>query len=495
MRSLELVLTLVNLCALLAPLLPRSGLGTWTRFLSLLPLLAALVQVLGEGPRWQMAPAYALAAALALRGLAGLLLPATALPRPAAALLGILALLAFALSAALPLVLPVFRFPKPSGPYAIGTTSYRWIDRQRPELFTAEPGDHREILAQVWYPAAADARGKAAPYLEDAGAMAPALARVARLPSFFFSHFKYLRTNALEAVPVAAEEASYPVLIYLTGQSGFRSASTFQIEELVSRGYIVVGLDQPGAVALVTLSDGRKVEALPRELMYPLTVQSVEPLPKAPTLLGRPLPGGIVPYFAEDIPFVLDRLADLDAADPRGILTGRLDLARTGIFGISGGGIDAAEAALKDRRLKACLIMDVFMSTDVVSRGLDIPALWITRDAATMRLEREKAGGWTEKDIEQHQRTMRQAYLGLRNRGYYLQIPGIFHLNFIDTPYWLPISSQLGMTGPVDSRRMFALINAYSAAFFDRHLRGLPAPLLDGPSPLYPEVRFESRQP
>jgi hypothetical protein len=36
-------------------------------------------------------------------------------------------------------------------------------------------------------------------------------------------------------------------------------------------------------------------------------------------------------------------------------------------------------------------------------------------------------------------------------------------------------------------------INAYSLAFFDRHLNGQPAPLLDGPSAKYPEVLFETR--
>jgi hypothetical protein len=32
-------------------------------------------------------------------------------------------------------------------------------------------------------------------------------------------------------------------------------------------------------------------------------------------------------------------------------------------------------------------------------------------------------------------------------------------------------------------------------AFFDKHLKGLATPLLDGPSPDYPEVVFMSRHP
>ncbi|MEP6986089.1 MAG: carboxylic ester hydrolase, partial [Chloroflexota bacterium] len=269
----------------------------------------------------------------------------------------------------------------------------------------------------------------------------------------------------------------------------------FQVEELVSQGYIVVGLDQPGAVALVHFPDGREVSGLFKDQIQPVIQQSVEPLATAPTLLGNALPDGIIPYFAADVPFTLDQLDGINKADPNHILTGRLDLGHAGIFGISLGGINAAEACLKEPRLKACLIMDVFMSADVVKQGLQQPAMWITRDADSMRLERARSGGWTEKDIEQHQTTMRAVYESLSGDGYYLQIPNMFHLNLTDFPYWSPITSQLGLTGPIDSQRTFNIINAYTVAFFDKHLKNQPSPLLDGASKNYPEVHFETRRP
>lgn len=494
MRSLEVLLTLVNLLALVTRILPSQRVSIWADYLGLLALAVGLAQLLVEGPRWQLAPAYFLAAVLLLLSLIDLVgAGGSRLPSPLPALGTGLGILLFAVSAALPLVLPVFHFPKPTGPYAIGTTTYHWIDASRSELYSKEAGARRELMAQIWYPAKDETSAPRAPYMADADAVTPVMARLTHFPFFMFGHFRYARTNAVVEAPVADKKPAYPLLVYLTGQNGFRGASTFQIEELVSRGYIVVGLDQPGASALVRFPDGHEVEGLPREQGYPLTQQSVEPRPVAPLLLGKPMPEGIVPYFAADVSFALDRLAEINAGDPRKLLTGRLDLGRTGIFGISLGGIDAAEACLKDRRLRACLIMDVFMSAEVVKRGLDIPALWITRDAETMRLERRLAGGWTEEDIEQHQRTMRQVYQSLRNEGYYLEIPGIFHLNFTDAPYWLPISSQLGLTGPVSSARMFEIINAYTVAFFDKHLEGLKAPLLEGPSRRFPELRFETR--
>lgn len=495
MRSLEGIVSGANLLAFFSLVLPLLPAMQWLRYAAPIALLLAVVQVAGEGPRWQMVPAYTVTLVCFLIWLVGILVPhGIHVNRLIAGIGVVLGVLGILVSLSLPIMLPVFHFPKPTGPYAIGTLTYHWVDTSRPELFTTDPTDHREIMAQVWYPAKNEPSAPRAPYIQDAASVTPAMARLTHLPEFLFTHFKYVTTNAVAAAPVAEDRSIYPVLIFLSGLDGFRAVNTFQVEALVSHGYIVVGLDQPGAVALVRFPDGRQVSGLPRDQMYPLTQQSVEPLPTTPALFGNAMPDGIVPYFAADVPFTLDHLVGLNTSDPNNILTGRLDLRRTGIFGISLGGINAAEACLKDQRLKACLIMDVFMSAHVVKAGLHQPAMWITRDAATMRRERARAGGWTEQDIEQHQTTMRAVYASLPGDGYYLQIPNMFHLNLTDFPYWSPITSQIGLTGPIDAQRTFDIINAYSVAFFDKHLMNESSPLLNGPSKHYPEVNFETRR-
>jgi hypothetical protein len=70
----------------------------------------------------------------------------------------------------------------------------------------------------------------------------------------------------------------------------------------------------------------------------------------APTLNGQTFTGGIVPYLAQDARFTLDRLAVLNQADPNGILTGRLDLRRASILGISLGGIVGTETCRGEPR-------------------------------------------------------------------------------------------------------------------------------------------------
>ncbi len=405
-----------------------------------------------------------------------------------------LGMLALAVSAVLRIVLPVFHFPRPSGPYPIGTVTYHWVDTNRHEIFSADPNARRELMVQVWYPAKENSSSARAPYVQDASTLSPALARVLHLPGFTFDYWNDVTTNAAPSVPMASDKPSYPVLIFLEGLNGFRQMNTFQVEELASHGYIVVALDQPYAAASVVFPDGHQITGWTKDQMQPLSQQSISPVEKAPILNGQTLKNGIIPYFAQDVSFTLDQLSALDKTDPNDILTGRLDLQRVGVFGISLGAMVAGEASHRDPRIKASLMMDAAMPADVVQAGLRQPSMWITRDAGTMRLERQRSGGWSEADIALTLNSMRAVFnMSLPGEGYYVQVPGMFHINFTDAPLWSPLESVLGLVGPIDAQRGFDIVNAYSLAFFDRHLKGSPAPLLDGPAKQYPEVLLEKR--
>ena len=272
---------------------------------------------------------------------------------------------------------------------------------------------------------------------------------------------------------------------------GFRQMNTFQVEELVSQGYIVVAVDQPYTAASVVFPDGHQATGLPLDQMKALIHQSYAPSAQAPVLNGNSMEQGIIPYLAQDVGFMLNQLTAINQSDSKGILTGRLDLQRIGTFGVSLGGIVAAEACRTEPRLKACLVMDAPMTTDVVKAGLQQPTMWITRDAETMRLERRLSGGWTETDINEHQTTMRSTFEKAHSQAYFIQVPGMFHVNLTDIPYWSPITQQLGVTGPIDKRRAYKIINDYSLAFFEQHLKNKAPAMLDGSSKQYPDVNFQ----
>lgn len=481
MRPLELLLIACNLAAWVALVVSPAGAARWVHLAAPAAALVALAQVLAEGSRWQLVPAYALSGLLLLAWLVRLLAPLEAPHRLAGGVAAGLGALGLVVAAALPLVLPVFRLPRPTGPHAIGTLTYHWVDDARAELFTPDPTGRRELVVQVWYPARARAPSSPrAPYVPDPGALAP-LARMLHLPGFLFGHFRYVETSATPAAPAAAGEAAFPVLIFSAGRGGFRQESTHLFEELVSHGYVVASIDHPYASSGVAFPDGRLVTLAARLLPGP---QGGFPADR------RFLDDVAVPFLAGDVRFTLDRLTALNEGDPNGILTGKLDLQRAGMLGPSLGGLVGAEACRLEPRLRAFLAMDVHMPASVVRAGLEQPTMFISREARWMELE-----GWSREAIDETQATLRAVHEELPGDAYLVLVPGMFHLDFSDAPLYSPVTRWLGLTGPIGGARAIGIVDAFTLGFFDRHLKGLPVRLLEEPSEAFPEVVFSARHP
>jgi predicted dienelactone hydrolase len=478
MRPFELILLAGNLLALALLALPQSRRTRWPLLAAGAAMLVALAQVLIEGARWQMLPAYALAGLLLLAALVLRRPPGrrnhTAGRRLVTAAAIAAAVLVMAVSVALPMSVPMFQFPDPGGPYGIGTLTYHWTDPDRADF--GDPAARREIMVQLWYPADPDAKGERDGYIQDE--MRFGGLPGTSLPGFFSNHLKDVRTHAIRAAPVAAGTGRFTVLSFAPGAEGLRQHNTFEVEALVSRGYVVAAIDHPRAAREVVFPDGRRVEFDPN-------------LVDVPRFLREPGSGDpVFDYLASDVSFALDQLAAIDRSDPDGVLTGRLDLDRTGMFGVSLGGLVAAEACRTDPRIRACIIMDVFVPQDVLATGLDRPTMILTRDADSMRAE-----GWPDWEIELHLGTMRQLYEGVRSDAYFVSIPGMFHVNYTDFPYTIaaPVARAMHLIGPIDFRRGHAIVNAWTLAFLDEYLRDEPGSLLDGPSDDYPEVSVEAR--
>jgi predicted dienelactone hydrolase len=426
-----------------------------------------------------MFPAYGLTALLLLASVvflrsAGVAAPSFArrLAAGAAVAVGALALL---IAAALPAAVPSFRLAKPTGPYAIGAVTYHWIDQDRADW--ADAGAKRELMVQIWYPAEPTPGAKRDTYVQKSMSFTPLL-QAKHLPGFFFDHLSQIHTHALVGAPMAQNGGRFPLVIFDHGALGFRQHNTFQVEELVSHGYVVAAIDQPGAAAYVAFPDGRHAAFDPKVLDVQRIVRDPD--------FGDPK----FDYLGQDVSFVLDEIAALEEADPKGILTGRLDLSRTGILGMSLGGLTAAEACRMDARIKACFIQDVFVPQDVLKAGVRQPTMWFTRRGADMTAE-----GWPKWEVDLHQDTMRQAFEGVRSDGYLVKLPGMFHVNYTDFPYLIaaPIAQRVGLTGAIDWRYGHKVTNAYTVAFFDHYLKGEREPLLEGPSKLFPDVLFEAR--
>ena len=125
MRPLEILVSLANLLVFFALAIPLPLTLRWLRYATPIALFLAGLHVAVEGPRWQMVPAYILTIIFCLIWLFGLVLPNSLhVNRRIAGLSVGLGVLGMLVSLILPIVLPVFHFPTPTGPYGIGTTTY-----------------------------------------------------------------------------------------------------------------------------------------------------------------------------------------------------------------------------------------------------------------------------------------------------------------------------------------------------------------------------------
>ncbi len=195
---------------------------------------------------------------------------------------------------------PAFVFPPPSGPYRIGTVTRHWVDHGRREVLSSRPSDRRELMVQLWYPAHDVPSAPRAPYLPDAEGVAPALADFLGVPPSTLEPLARVTTNAVEGAPIADDGTVFPVLILLVGIKGsYRQIQTFQVEELVSHGYVVAAIDQPYSVAMVVYPDGHRIAyddrwAPPRSAFM----------------------DAHIPYLARDVSFTIDELCALAHAEP-----------------------------------------------------------------------------------------------------------------------------------------------------------------------------------
>lgn len=488
MRPLEILLLLIGCAALARPLLPA---GLRARTALVLPGVAVLVLVAHvaiEGARWQLGPAYALIAVVAVWGLVrrG---RSTGLSRRLAAPLVVVGALCLGAAGAAATLIPVVGFPAPTGPLPIGTVTFHWVDASRPEPVTPDPDDVREVMVQVWYPAEPVPGASPAPYMEHIDIAGPEIATGLGLPPFFLDHTALLHGHAIPGAPIAAGQDRYPVLVFSHGNTGVRTQNTVQFEELASHGYVIASIDHTYNAGVTVFPDERVV-------LYDRDgIQYLKSTPESERRHAER-----VAFRAADVSFVLDQLERADAGELTSPFAGRLDFGRVGMFGHSYGGATATQAAYSDARIRAAIDLDGWPWGEVVEHGLAKPYLYMAATvsfrasdetlakAGVTREERDAHNAW-------HNAQVKRLVADSPAPAYLLTIEGMAHYNFTDIPLLSPLTTPLGLTGPIDGARGLAIINAYTLQFFDHYLRGRPAPLLEGPAPEYPEVTFLARAP
>ncbi|SER93799.1 alpha/beta hydrolase family protein [Actinokineospora terrae] len=354
----------------------------------------------------------------------------------------------------------VLTLPPPTGPRPVGTAALHLVDHQRVDPWGA-PGSPRELMISLWYPARDTGRYPVAPWLPPAAA-----ARYAIDNGVAPGDLRVPDTHGHDGAPID-RCGRLPVVLYSPGNDSFRSANTVVVEELASRGYLVVTIDHTHD-GLVEFPGGRV---------------SV-PVPDGPAT-GEAMAAARV----ADVRFVLDQLTALDTGAnpdvdghplPRG-LRGGIDLARVGMFGYSAGATTTAATLHADPRVRAGIGVDGAVTGPVVTAGLDRPYLLMNARASRQTLP-DLATFWSN----------------LRGWKRDITLTGAAHATYGDLAVLLPQAAPLlGLNqaeveaeiGTVAPARSVAVQQAYPTAFFDRHFRHT-GHLVDGPSTRFPEVVF-----
>jgi len=71
-----------------------------------------------------------------------------------------------------------------------------------------------------------------------------------------------------------------------------------------------------------------------------------------------------------------------------------------------------------------------------------------------------------------------------------ISIDGTTHYDFSDLPFLSPLTPQLGLKGPINGKRVTAIINDYLLSFFDMTLKDEATNLFNGQNQKYLEVKF-----
>lgn len=475
MRIYETALWIMNLALIIGCV---TFLGKHKRSLHLSFWAAALsgglslIQMITEGYRWQMIPAYA--GCLIVGGLALYHLrqsthskdhpsvqPAkhfsgmTAIKRWITALL---LLVYIGVSAALPSLLPVFSFAKLQGPYPVGTTTMVLKDERREEPATDDPADRRKLMIQIWYPASPGTGTGPSPYIEHLPVVLEGLRQAISIPPLLLGQLKYVQPHSTQDAELSTDQDRYPVLLFSHGLTGFRNQNTFQVEELASRGYVVVGIDHAYDAAAVVYPDHTAMLKLEN-------LSGFDAYEKKSRL------------WVEDAKFVLDQIELLNESDHKGILSDRLDMDKVGMFGHSFGGATAAQMLLADNRVKAALNMDgTLYGQPVPEGGYGKPYMQMNAELSIDRLAFERSldqaiesSGRSREDYEQFwaESADRRQRAGA-GEAYSVVFAHANHMSFTDFYLFSPLLPPTGAA----PRQMHRSINELSSAFFDRYVKG-----------------------
>ena len=435
MKSFEIITILLTAGSLLSLFFYRSK-GPFL-YLLFLAAIAAIVQYLSDGLRWQMlATIYILPAMF-------ITYKYKIVNRFTGTILGAW----FLISAFIPWAVPVFTMPAPEGDFSIGSETFHWVDSSRLEWFTDEnDNDVREIMVQAWYPSEnSDSIGTNS-YMDFMNLRSKTLASAGKIPAFLPSHLNMISTNTRNDVACSNKLEKYPVLIFSHGITGSRHLHQILFEHLASKGYIVFALDHSFDANLTIFPNGKIADYRSEITGHPDSV-----LIREKQINTR----------AFDVGFIIDQIREIETGMIDSKLSGRLDLDRVALGGHSYGGATAILASHNHEIVKACVVLDGWISPipdKVISEGINVPFLFMGRPS------------WHDSDYPGNYERLADLITHSSNEKYDLRINQTLHLDYTDIPLMSPLVKHVMDVGDLKPSTTLSLINDLVLGFLEVHL-------------------------
>ncbi|KUP04691.1 hypothetical protein Q75_14635 [Bacillus coahuilensis p1.1.43] len=415
-------------------------------------LILAICQIVVEGYRWQMIPSYILGATI--------LLLMTAKPTFTSSRSKVFFILFLVLwvpvSIILPIAVPVFTLPYPTGPYDTAKTMYHLTDSNRDERVTLDESDKRELMVSIWYPTT-EQKQQAGRYIDMTSTVQKSIAEHLEVPSFLLEYINHIQTHSVKDSTVAESQEKFPIIILSHGLPGNSMMYTSIAENLASHGFVVAAIDHTYYSNLTIFPDDN-VTFSKAILPEPFKLEKWDDI--------------ISSVWVKDQQYIVDFVHSLDN-DPS--FAGKLDFNSIGVLGHSFGGAASYQTLLADERIRAAVNMD----GTFFGKIQDIPTS--TKPYLYMKVkEREKVGDQVsiEEELTSLGLTVQQfneLTTSLHNRqqiytnygAYEATFTGLKHMSFNDFYLYSPI---LSIADKVNVREDHNMINWLLVQFFNKTL-------------------------
>jgi predicted dienelactone hydrolase len=303
-------------------------------------------------------------------------------------------------------------------------------------------------------------------------------------PAVYVGPASIPETDVIENAPGPKGRRIFPLLLFSHGWGNPTFLYTAELRDVVSRGYIVAAIDHPYDTTYTRFPNG-DVTLFAQDRFNTAVAK-----PQGMNSYAKER----VEVMAEDNRYALTEILRFAKTRSMGApFYGKVDETHIGAFGHSIGGLTAARTCQIDQRIRACMNQDStdnrgspFIVTDLqqtetqpfflfVVSSADVwsPRALSPSDAelAQQKLTRAEF----DAKMKQQQDNQTKQLAGIAGGSYRLMLfdlPGFVHRSFADQTLLANVNHE-------ERVHNFRVAQAYTLAFFDKHLKGNTKTILD----------------